>query len=46
MMDGMKMVAGDSYFVPKIRLVSSGIPSIMIGVPANASGSIMYWDFM
>ena len=41
--DGMEMLPGDSYVVPKCRLVS-GIETIRVIVPAGASGSRMFWE--
>lgn len=42
--DGIEMAAGDALFVPRSRL-SSGILSILLNVPAAASGGVMYWDY-
>ncbi len=41
--DGMEMNPGDSYFIPKSRLVS-GIETIRINVPAAASGGRMFYE--
>lgn len=41
--DGMEMIPGNSYFVPKVRLVS-GIESIRVLVPAPASGARLFWE--
>lgn len=41
--DGVPMGRGDGYFIPRMKLVS-GLESIRIGVPAAASGGLMYWD--
>ncbi len=45
MADGMEMIPGNSYFVPKVRL-SSGIESIRLIVPAAASGARVFWESM
>lgn len=44
MLDGVELVAGDTYFVPKSRL-GSGVTTIMVGVPATSSGSRLFWDY-
>ena len=41
--DGMEVSPGDSYFVPKTRLVS-GIQTIRLIVPAAASGGRLFWE--
>ena len=41
--DGMELSAGDSYFVPRSRLVS-GISTISLVVPAAASGGRLFWE--
>ncbi len=43
--DGMELGAGGSYFIPKTRLVS-GIESIRVVCPANASGARLFWEAM
>ena len=42
--DGMEMAAGDSYFVPKVRLKPSGLDSVRVVAPAAASGGVMCWE--
>lgn len=41
--DGMEISPGDSYFIPKTRLVS-GVMTPRIIVPAAASGGRMFWE--
>jgi len=41
--DGMEMSPGDSYFVPKTRLVS-GIETIRRLAPAASSGGRLMWE--
>ncbi len=43
LLDGMEITPGDSYFVPRYRLVS-GIESIRLDVPTAASGSRLFWE--
>lgn len=43
MADGMELIPGDAYFIPKTRLVS-GLGTITIIVPAAASGSRLFWE--
>ena len=43
--DGMELSPGDSYFVPKTRLVS-GIVTPMVEVPAASSGARLFWEPM
>jgi len=43
-LDGMPMVNGDSYKIPKARL-TSGFQTPRIHVLAGASGIRMYWEF-
>jgi hypothetical protein len=41
--DGMEISPGDTYFIPKTRLVS-GIESIRLIVPTAASGGRLFWE--
>lgn len=45
LMDGMPVVPGAAYFVPKIALAASGTPNIWLTVPAAISGMArVYWQ--
>lgn len=41
--DGMELSPGQSYFVPKTRLVS-GVLTVRLIVPATASGGRLFWE--
>lgn len=41
--DGMEVSPGDSYFVPRSRLVS-GLDTVRVIAPAAASGSRCFWE--
>lgn len=41
--DGMPLYPDSSYFVPKCRMVS-GIQTIRLLAPANASGARIFWE--
>lgn len=43
--DGMEVGPGESYFVPKTRLVS-GVETIRIIAPASSSGGRLFWEAM
>jgi hypothetical protein len=41
--DGMELSPGQTYFIPKLRLVS-GVQSVRVDTPAASSGSRLFWD--
>lgn len=41
--DGMEVDPGDSYYVPKGRLVS-GVETIRLIIPAASSGGRLFWE--
>ena len=41
--DGMEMIPGDTYFIPRSRLVS-GIETVRVLAPAAASGMRILWE--
>ncbi len=42
--DGIELNRGETLFINKSRLGQSGILSIWLGVPAEASGGRLFWD--
>lgn len=41
--DGMEMSPGDSYFIPRVRLVS-GVLTPRFVMPAASSGARVFWE--